>query len=655
MIRLRYALKLARTKLHSKRGMLATSVIVSGLLFAVLIAGVIVFTAAEKSATRFIEKANDGRYLVKVSPVIPRSVSTFPVPLSLEEVHEVKTFQKSYYDAVRAKYKQLGITYDPSVEVGALTPSAWLPTTLPEEQRVTVNYNSPVITTFLAQKYEDYVKVAKNKLSDLKVIGAKYDGFGYYQVDRPLGPTIPHQLLVKQGKENLSDQTMKAGNLSLYGYHTNAIHNSSYSFADSALLGRYLLINDTKGLKGIPVVVTAQEVAKLFGKEKNITDTEPNDPTAKRVWLAQIQEKFKGYTYQTCYRNAAEMTKLQKIQQDFAEMEANKDNQDYTKPTLMYNLPSETCGDITIKSDTRTSAEKQLDATRLENEKKLGTYIEPLHRIITYQIVGVVNAQPQTNYNTSVQSFLRNLLSVQDVSTTAYVPQQMYDALSDSLKLPPESDSGTARDQAASIIEQAGLGSHVVAFPTIDQARAFINTETCPSSDTDCKKLFVSDAYGSNYLILGEISTLFRKLFTYVFPPVLVLAALIIWFTMARVMAENRKETAVYRAMGAKRGDIVVVYLTYSMIIAVRIALFAVVLAVIGAFTVNYFYGPQLTDVTVSSFGIVSSDIKFNLFDLSSPLHIGVIAAIFIVSFAAILQPLIRNVMRSPIEDMRSE
>lgn len=655
MIRPRYALKLARTKLHSKRGMLAASIIVSGLLFAVVIAGTIVFTAAEKSAAQFIAKANDGRYLVKVSPVIPSSVVSFPVPLSLKEVREIKAFQTSYYDTLQAKYDQLDIPYDPSTEVEALTPSAWLPGTLPKEQRVTPNYDSPVIAAFLAQKYDAYIKIAKNKLDNLKTIASKYGGSGFYQVDKPSGPMIPSQLLIQNGKENLSDQEMKAGNLSLYGYITNAIHNSSYSFADDTLLNRYLLTTDTKKLQGVPVVVTAQEAATLFGKEKDITETEPADPASKRAWLTQIQERLSGYTYQTCYRNTAELTKLQKIQQDYAEMEANRDDKNYIQPSLIYNLPSGACGDITIKTDTRTVAEKQAEQTRIENEKKLGTYIEPAHRIISYQIVGIMNTQPDSEYGTSVQNFLKNLLSVQNVNSTAYIPQQMYNALPDSLKLPTGQSDAMPWSQSNTVAEKAGLDSHVVAFPTIDQARAFINTETCPSSDTDCKKLFTSDTYGSNYLILGEIGTLSRKLLTYSLPVVLVLAALIIWFTMVRIMAESRKETAVYRAMGAKRSDIVAVYLTYCVIIAAGIALFALVLGIAGAFVVDYLYGPQLTDIAVSSFGITSNDMRFSLFDLTSPLHLAIIATIFVVSFVAILQPLLRSVMRPPIEDMRGE
>lgn len=57
MIRPSYALKLAHTKLRSKRGMLAASVVVASLPFAVLIATIIVFSGAEKSAQQFIKKS----------------------------------------------------------------------------------------------------------------------------------------------------------------------------------------------------------------------------------------------------------------------------------------------------------------------------------------------------------------------------------------------------------------------------------------------------------------------------------------------------------------------------------------------------------------------------------------------------------------------
>ena len=105
MIRPSYAVKLARTKLHSKCGMLFASTIVASLLFAALIAIIIVFTGAEKSAEMFIKKVGNDRYLVKASPNIPNKALGITNNLSLEEIRELKAFEKKYYQNLQDKYK----------------------------------------------------------------------------------------------------------------------------------------------------------------------------------------------------------------------------------------------------------------------------------------------------------------------------------------------------------------------------------------------------------------------------------------------------------------------------------------------------------------------------------------------------------------------
>jgi len=650
MIRPRYALKLARTKLHSKRGMLFASIIISSMLFAALFAGIVVFSGAEKSANDFIRKANNDRYLVQVNPVIPSSVISYSMPLSIQDVHRIKALEKTYYDTLRDKYRQLSLKYDDSTEVSALKPSALLPPTLPEEQRVEINYQSPVIELDRKQKLEAYVATAKNTLTDLKAVGNKYNAGGYYANER-LGLTgIPNMMLIQNGRENFEDSTLKAGDLSSYGYFTNAIHNGDYSLEDEQLLQRYLLPSASADPQGIPVIVSAQEAASLFGKNKDIGE-EPKDSQQKADWLKMVQTKLDGQTYQVCYRNAAEMAKIEKLQRDYADIVNNKDNPNYKKPSLIYDLPKEPCGEVVIKEDTRSSVEKKAEEEAIENQKKLGTYETPVHRLITFQIVGVVNAQPYSKYTDSIQSYLQNLLSVENTTLAASIPRQTYDRLPDNLKI----DDLMQTDDYSNVIKTAGLTTHILEFKTIDDARAFISQETCPSTDNECSRLFTSAPYGSNYLILDEIGKTFQKIMLYALPVVLGLALVIIWFTMARVMAESRKEIAVYRAMGAKRRDIAIVYLTYSLIIALRIVLVSLILGIVAAYVVDRLYEPQLTSIANSAFGSMTEKTQFSLFDLSSPLLWLVLAAIFITSIVASIQPLVRNALRPPINDIRSE
>jgi len=651
MIRPSYAVQLARTKLRSKRGVLITSIIVASLLFAALIATVIVFAGAEKSAQEFIKKAGSDRYLVKATPNIPYDKLTFSGTLSLEDIRTIKAFEAQYYQALRDKYKALGLEYNEKSEVSALQPASWLPESLPDEQRVMVNRTSPVIPAIENHKFEEYARTATNKLGDLKETGNKYGASGYYLVDKSsLLPPIPGLRLIQNGKEDFGDSDLKSTDPTPYGYYTNAIHNGTYNFTDQKLLGRYLLTTDDKDLKGIPVVVSAQEAASLFGKKVDI-GKEPEATSEKRTWLKNIQTKLNGQTYQVCYRNSAEQALLQKIQRDYAGMRNNENNGNYQKPNLIYDYPVRACGDIAVKDDSRTVVEKQADREAEEIQKKLGTYVAPQHRLLTFQIVGIKYAQPYTNYSKGINEYIKSLLSSQDDLSSLDIPIQMYDSLPDTLKFDDIEQNSTTLPRQ----RDDNFASRVLEFATVDDARAFLDNETCPSSETHCNKKFLADPYGSNYLILDEIGKLFNRIASIIFPAALSLAAIIIWFTVSRIMAENRKETAIYRAMGAKRRDVTCIYIVYILLIALRIVLISLVLGIAAAFAIDYLYGKTLADTTAVLFGIVDDAPAFSLFNLGSPLLLVIIGLIFLISTIASIQPLIRNVLRPPIHDIRDE
>lgn len=651
MIRPLHSLKLARTKLHSKRGALITSIIVASLLYSALITLVIIFSGAEKSSSEFIKKVGNDQYLVKVSPYIPFEEIGFTNPPSLEVIREIKSFERQYYSDLRSKYESLGLGYDESSETSALTPSVWASESLPEEQRVVINWASPITEAIRAKKFDEYAKTATNKLTDLKKAGEKYGASGYYTVNRQTSlPTIPGLRLVKDGEEDFSDSEMKGGDSTTYGYYTNAIHNGFYSFTDQKLLGRYLFKEQEDNLKGIPVIVSAQEAVSLFGDKVGIGE-EPEIPSEKRKWLESVQANLSGYTYDVCFRNTAELTLLDKIQRDYADIKNNEGVENYQKPSLIYDNPSEVCGDILIKEDTRTTAERGSDIRRDENQKKLGTYIKPEHRLLTFQIVGIKYAQPYISHTDGVDEYVKSLLISQDESAALDIPIQMYETLPDELMI------DNLQDELATTTQQTGddFTSRVLEFSTINDARSFLDNETCPGPESECDKQFIASTYGSNYLILDEVGKLFNRIAGVVFPIILGFATIIIWFTVSRIMAENRKETAIYRAMGAKRIDIVSIYLTYISIITLWIAFVSFLVSTASALAVDYFYGQRLTNISTTAFGIIGDAPSFSLFHLDLLPLISIAGSMFIVSLLASVQPLALNVRRNPMRDMRSE
>lgn len=656
MIRPRHAVLLARTKLRSKRGMLIASIIVSSLLFAALIAAIIVFHGAQKSAVRFVEAANNEQYLVSVRPVIPNSVTNFfegSLTLPVETIRDIKAFEKEFYAAERAKYKAAGVEYNEAGEVSPFRPSPFIDETVPAEQRVLIEWNSPVIDALLTKKFNDYAATAKNKFSDLQLIGSQYKAQQYYAQRPTMLMPIPSMRLIQEGKEDFTAEYDHEAQL--MSADKFAIHNSSYSFADDGLLQRNLGKTPAE-LKGIPVIPSAQEVAKLFGEQLGIP-AEPEGKAGHADWLRGAQEKAQGFTYQACYRNSTELQQIEKIKRDYAEIELHKDDKNYKKPSLLYALPTTACGDITIASDTRSDAEKKREEKAISDQKKLGTYSAPTHHLLTFQIVGLVYAEPFVFNPANAEDYIKGLLSgtVDTVrGSSAVIPYQLYQTLPEAMKFDDLVVPATGRNAGPA---SEDFIERIVAFRTIDEARQFISEVGCTEKHdgSKCDKLFYTAPYGSNYLLLDDLAKAFVALMTIAFPAVLGFALIIIWFTMSRMMAENRKETAVYRAMGARRGDITAIYMTYTLLVALRIAIVSAVVGVAAAFAIDYFYAPQITATAASMFGMVANAPTVSLFDLSSPLTLVVIAAIFVVSIVASIQPLIRNVLRPPVRDMRSE
>lgn len=376
MIKISYAIKLARTKLKVKRGILITSVVVASLLFSALLVMVMIFTGAEESAREFVRQSGNNRYLVAVQPYIPPEKINVKTELSLTEIQALRSFEKQYYEELKAKYEAVGLKYDPKLEISALEKVAYADENVPDEGRFQVNWASPVISMYQKQKKLDYAKTATNKYDDLKKLGERYRATGYYRLNQPTAlPTLPGLRLIQNGKEDFSVKEPKR-ELWAFGNYVKSIYNGDYSFTDEQVLSRYLLKNKIGELKGIPVLVSAQEASELFGATVGL-GVEPKEAGEAKKWLKEVQSKLIGQTYQVCYRNIKEQEMLQKIQRDFSDMENHKNDQNYQAPDLLYEYPTEVCGEIMVKKDTRSKAEKRQAREAEELQKKLGTYIAP--------------------------------------------------------------------------------------------------------------------------------------------------------------------------------------------------------------------------------------------------------------------------------------
>lgn len=133
------------------------------------------------------------------------------------------------------------------------------------------------------------------------------------------------------------------------------------------------------------------------------------------------------------------------------------------------------------------------------------------------------------------------------------------------------------------------------------------------------------------------------------------LAAIIMWITIGRTIADGRRETAVFRAIGFKRIDISLIYTMYTVMLSLFIVILSGLIGVVGASIANELYSPQLTAQAQYAFGGLDLTKEFSLIGINyEQLSIIVIACLGTGLLGAII-PLLRNVRRSPIRDMRDE
>ncbi len=650
------ALTLARTKLRTKRILLITTITVAALLFGVIIAGIVVVTGASNSAESYLKSSLGNRYLVQVDPVVPMDVTGFigrnTVPDDTTKA-KLLALQDAYLSQQKALAAQYGVRFDASTIAQIITPSPFGIKTSNGQLQQVINTDSPVWSIYVKQLKTAWLKTANNTLSDLKQAAGTYGATEYYQNSAAQLNYLNAQY-IEGGKEDIA----KYGQSPAYDSSNpaaSAIQSSAYNFTDQSLIQRYLLPKNAKrqNSTAIPAVVTVQEAVKLFGDKLGIKK-EPSDAAGQITWMKNFQNQINGQTYQVCYRSQGELNLIQQIMQQTVDAGTATKDHPYTPPALTYNLPDSTCGDITVKEDTRTAAEKKADTNTEAYQKANGTYQSLSHQLLTFQIVGVmpIGRYVSSNY-TDIPSFVNGLLSPNFLSI-AFIPNQLYNQLPSGAQHKDVLQTYVNSNDRA--FADAGIADTVIAFSSPEQAQAFINADTCYQGATDsCGKPWTSNLYGSNYLLINSFSHFIASIARIALPIALVLAIVIIWITMARVITDSRRETAVFRALGAKRGDIIGVYLFYSLMVALWIVLIALLIGAVGATVIEVLYGSQVTNYAKVAYGVFDQLQPFTFIGIDVSLLGLVIAAILIISLVAVLPPLLRNIRRNPIRDMRDE
>jgi hypothetical protein len=644
MISLRDSLTLAVTKLRLRRVRLAVTLIVSGLLFAVLAGGSLVVRGGINSVKSFADEGFSNRFMVDVNPAISYTGN------SKELIARAEQIQKRRLEEMAAEARRLGLEFDPKSQP-QITREPGGPGG-PEE--VALDFNHPAVHQAVAETTQSgRLRQDIESWRQTYNIQSIYEGYRqvYVAPSAELSPIVG-------GKEVRSDFGSE-GRQAVSPDRANPFSSFGLEALDKALL-------ETAGLPGadldyragqpIPIMVPIDAAEHLLGL-KQPAKTAPAEEQLNH--LGMVRDKALDFEFEVCYRNPAASQLRQVAQQQQSELMQRRNDASYQRPALMYKEEAEPCRIPMVERDVRSAAEKDQDARQKEFEQKFGE--EPPEVIkISFRVAGVLPRSLSIDGAFEPEALIGGLLSG-GLGQGWLVPAE-------AVKRQPQ----LAKSFMDPVAVANGGQRLVVEFANRPDQKRFMNERNCepefPKSPREIQapgldpfagcveqKKFLLMPYGNAISALYDFEEGVNKVFRIILLVLAGLSALIMMGTVGKVIADSRKETSVFRALGAKRTDIAQVYLLYAGLLGSGTFMVAMGLGTLAAAYLDWRFGNGLTIQALLAFNSQDLEKQFNLwffhgYDLLK--LYGFVLAAGLVSAAI---PLLTNLRRNPIKDMRDE
>ena len=657
MIRLSDGMLLARTKLRTRRIRLTILIVTMSLLFSGLVMVANIGSGTISSLRSFGKEGYGNRYLVRSNPV------TYQPYDNKKAIELAKPKQEALIAQKTALAKKLGITYDPKTDTTLYYSNQQTgPAPTDVEPMLTT---SPLALAILQEQNLSIPGVAFSAYTTrAKAAGAT----NTYRSSGGMGGTFSgtNVRVLVDGKEDYSDkqEPLKYGPDTTAG--VKSIETLGWNQMSAGLLQPFMLDGQspTVGNDGSIPVVTPYSAAEQILKLSKLPVTATTKQRLDR--LAQVRQQIAGKTAILCYRNEASTALLQQAIQQQAEINNNKKNKDYQMPALLYNLPTKPCGEVTIKSDKRSAEEKAAEKNQKQFDATFNLKPEPAQGIVTLRIIGISPDLDVGSTSISAGGILSSILG-SNLGTGWFSPVEVF-----------EKGSIATQAQGGQIAEQPMLQqTYYAEFTDLAAAKAFINQTDCYTAGTppgdgsknpanynptvtaeSCasrSKPFITTPYGNNAGAIDEFQSAIWKVLRFVLLGVVVVATLVMMGTFGKVIADSRRETAVFRSLGASRLAVSQIYLTYTFFVCCFVAVMALLVGSIGAEIVNSKFSPGLSVTAVVTYNAHDIHKQFRLSGYNAGYLLLIVGLIFLAALLSAVIPLVLNMRRNPIRDMRDE
>jgi hypothetical protein len=584
-------------------------------MFGVITCGSLLFTGFLQSFNWYAEKGYGSHYYVTLNQMIDYEAIN----------NKANELQKQKLDALRAEAKRKGQPFD---EASASNTAYQLANE--EANRLLAKPTTP---------------------DDIKKAITGYEGSKYYVTRQPNGVSFA---LVLDGKEQ---ERPKQDSINVNPFSGSPIASLSMEANDTTLMEPFVLEGNSLAADGdkVPILIPMDIALSL----KKVTIDKKATTSSIVATKQKVRNELIGKDLQVCFRNTAADALLSTAQEQKSEFEKNKDNKDYKKPLLQYTIPTEACKSV-IVTDNRAQEEKDADA----RAKKEANEADPKTDLVTFKIVGFTPASPDYS---SGSGLLAGIFTTGPVSQTliplgiAEKHPVLKEYYSDNAK--KDGTTTTQKSFGGSSITtlDAASDGFIIDFPNRETQKRFIENQCGgndmfdPSTCIKSGKLFSATAYGNPRVALEDFKSGFMKAAKIVITIIFVISSILMMGMISKVIADSRRETGVFRAIGAKRFDIAQIYLSYSVLLATAAFVLSGIIASLGALYIARHFADRLTVEASDVFAVYENVHKIFLFGIDILQLLQIYAVAVLAGLVGGFIPITGNIRRNPIKDMRDE
>lgn len=133
------------------------------------------------------------------------------------------------------------------------------------------------------------------------------------------------------------------------------------------------------------------------------------------------------------------------------------------------------------------------------------------------------------------------------------------------------------------------------------------------------------------------------------------IAAFLMLTSIGKIIADSRREIAVFRSLGARSIDIIQIYLSYGLLIAGATALLSLAMALGGAAIIANLYQTQATTAFITTTGAFTSTMQAQLFGFNVSWTLLIIGALVASCIVGTAVALVTNSRRNLVQFMKEE